>query len=214
MNAGTAGEYVYYRCKSQHHLNALVPCGNAYHPVSDVDAAVWGQLSSVVLDEKIRRRAAKLSEEQDPAAGESEAVRLEAALKKVDQFQIHLLRQKAAGLIVDSVYDQMMEEQASKRRSLMPELEAIRSRSRGAAAVREALTTINQRMTAIAGEISRADFAVRRAILEKLVPDEKPYGVYVSAGQIEIKGLLLGDTTSSPATGADRSLAMTARSSE
>jgi DNA invertase Pin-like site-specific DNA recombinase len=209
LNAGKAGEYVYYRCKSHHHLNQLVPCTNAYHPVSEVDAAVWAQLEAIVLDEQVRRKAARIAEEEEPDSGRDEVARIEVALKKVDEFQVHLLRQKAAGLISDTVYDQMMAEQAGKRTLLTQDLDSGRRRMSGVAAWRDAAMTLNQRMAALARAIPQADFSVRRSILEKLVPHEKPYGIYVSPGRVEIRGLLVIDVPT-----PSRAFAMSAQSSE
>jgi site-specific DNA recombinase len=183
------GGYVYYRCRSYHHQSGLTRCGNRYRPVAEIDSLVWEQLAKIILDRGVRERAAKLAGNADPTDNSREVGRLNKELKGIDDFQVLILRQRAASLISDAVSERLLREQAEKRTVLQQELSVLERRVKDSAGVRALASSLNDRMTQMAAAVPGAKFEVRRSVFETLVPAERPYGVVVGPNATEVNGV-------------------------
>jgi DNA invertase Pin-like site-specific DNA recombinase len=183
------GGYVYYRCRSYHHLSGLPPCGNRYHPVAEIDSMVWEQLAKIILDRGTRERAAKLAGSKGTDGDAREVTRLKKELKGVDDFQTLILRQRAATLISDAVTERLLREQAEKRTVFQEELSMVERRVKDSAGLQALSSSLNDRMTQMAAALPGASFEIRRSVFEALVPAERPYGVVVGLDSTEVNGV-------------------------
>lgn len=174
-----------YRCRTQVRDSRESSCGAPTHPVAAVDNAAWETLRDVVLHSDLLSEA---DATDDCATWRDQIAQCEKQLAKAQRDERRVLDLLRRDLLTDEGAAQEL------RR-----VRAARETAQRTIQVAERALAQRQHQTRVAAELidvyrpllDAADLETRRRLVEALVPEGRPHGVWLHPdGDIEIVGVL------------------------
>ena len=186
-----------YQCSS---IREGTPCGNARMQADSVDDAVWEALAERLRDPSLLdAAAAPKAAEESAAPWQAQVASAERRLERADKLAAAIVEARAVGDVSQETAANRLDDIRRQRQAAQQELDAAQAALARLEQRQFDRAGLADRVAALKDRLDAADFSVRRALFEAIVPQVEGYGVALGPStRIFIKGALGPPTPRSP----------------